>query len=465
MASSIPSAKTLLRTEWKPRLRKFFSGRRSTATSVTTTSQPQCLKMPLPIARLRCDWALAALVREHRGNPALRRFFEQTYLGSEKLARRGDRWTERLWFSAISLLKKCHVRLVGRSRLAFLDKAGNKQEKESSASPPCYQHEKWARPTLFMPFLRSPPDGVWTINYDKSSRGHSGPDRVRCRGLEESYDSASTSRVDIVASSLRQNYDKIRADYDKISTWLADKNIKSTGVVRRGLWRKFPLLSYRHWHPDANWTSTQGLLRQLSSSFSVVARTPMTTSTDDKKSLLALGLGSCYFSRIEGPTHIREHFGPTNGRVRLHLGLDIPECSGLDAGIAQPLQGASSEAPAPVKKMHCFLRVGDACYPWHAGEVLAFDDSFYHGVYMDYDDNGQQKNQFSTASRKVDTSISRTGNYEEHDKNIQPELRRGVLVVDVYHPDLTEAEAHFLEEMEQVKERIMPGIQEWGQAH
>ena len=62
------------------------------------------------------------------------------------------------------------------------------------------------------------------------------------------------------------------------------------------------------------------------------------------------------FSVMEAGTHVRAHTGPTNCRLRAHLGLQAP-----DGGVAQ-------------------LRVGDVAKSWADGQVLVFDDSFEHEV-------------------------------------------------------------------------------------
>ena len=84
--------------------------------------------------------------------------------------------------------------------------------------------------------------------------------------------------------------------------------------------------------------------------------------------------GSAYFSLLAPRTHIRRHCGPTNARLRLHLGLVVPD--------------------------GCSIRVGDEVRTWVEGRCLLFDDSFEHEVWNDADEE------------------------------------RLVLIVDVWHPDL-----------------------------
>merc|ERR1711966_416141 len=65
--------------------------------------------------------------------------------------------------------------------------------------------------------------------------------------------------------------------------------------------------------------------------------------------------GFVFFSRLKPGTHIMQHTGSTNLRIRLHLGLDVPE---------DTVQ----------------LRCGTEWRPWVDGDIIAFDDSFEHEV-------------------------------------------------------------------------------------
>ncbi|KAM3967531.1 LOW QUALITY PROTEIN: aspartyl beta-hydroxylase [Aphomia sociella] len=92
--------------------------------------------------------------------------------------------------------------------------------------------------------------------------------------------------------------------------------------------------------------------------------------------------GQIKFSSMEPGTHVRPHVGPTNCRLRMHLGLSNTKDT--------------------------FIRVDKITRQWQVGKVFMFDDSFEHEVWH----NG-------------------TGT-------------RLVLIVDVWHPDLTAAERRTL---------------------
>jgi aspartate beta-hydroxylase len=88
--------------------------------------------------------------------------------------------------------------------------------------------------------------------------------------------------------------------------------------------------------------------------------------------------GLIFFAYVAPGTHVRPHWGPHNARLRCHLGLVVPD--------------------------DCHLRVGPVTGGWAEGEVIVFDDSFEHEV---------------------------------HNSSDRPRL---VLVLDIWHPDLTPAQ-------------------------
>ena len=67
--------------------------------------------------------------------------------------------------------------------------------------------------------------------------------------------------------------------------------------------------------------------------------------------------GSHFFSRLAPGTHLSAHCGPSNFRLRCHLGLVVPP------GVR--------------------IRVADETREWREGECLIFDDSYEHEVWHD----------------------------------------------------------------------------------
>ena len=98
--------------------------------------------------------------------------------------------------------------------------------------------------------------------------------------------------------------------------------------------------------------------------------------------------GQVKFSVMEAGSHVHAHSGPTNCRLRAHLGLKIPDSS--------PEVSASKSLTR--------LRVAEEYLKWKDGEMFIFDDSFDHEVWHD---------------------------------NPQKESRI-VLILDLWHPELTE---------------------------
>jgi len=98
-----------------------------------------------------------------------------------------------------------------------------------------------------------------------------------------------------------------------------------------------------------------------------------------------------FFSALTPGTHIIKHHGPTNKKLRIHL----------------PLVGVSGAR----------MRVADHVYEAEAGRALVFDDSFEHEAW--------------------------------HDGN----ATRIVLVFDIWHPDLSDAEVKFLAFLQSAKMR------------
>lgn len=113
-----------------------------------------------------------------------------------------------------------------------------------------------------------------------------------------------------------------------------------------------------------------------------LARCPVTASVIDTHRTIKTSTGLVYFSCLDPRTRVAPHQGPTNLRLRCHLGLEVPE--------------------------GCGMRVGGVTGGWREGRCTIFDDSFWHEVWNDSDQ------------------------------------RRVVLVVDTWHPDLTDDEVSLL---------------------
>ncbi|XP_067933603.1 aspartate beta-hydroxylase domain-containing protein 2-like [Watersipora subatra] len=106
------------------------------------------------------------------------------------------------------------------------------------------------------------------------------------------------------------------------------------------------------------------------------------------------------FSVVQSGTHISAHYGPTNVRIRCHLGLKVPD-----------------------SELSYMTVDGERC-SWKMGKCLLFDDSFLHEVHHE-DENGEA---------------------------------RGVLLIDMWHPEMTEAEKDLVINLFKLKKPKPPSV-------
>jgi aspartyl/asparaginyl beta-hydroxylase (cupin superfamily) len=115
----------------------------------------------------------------------------------------------------------------------------------------------------------------------------------------------------------------------------------------------------------------------------VCAACPVTTEGIEAHGAMRTMAGLIYVSRMRAGTHISPHRGPTNLRLRCHLGVKVPDGD-------------------------CAIRVADETRRWREGECLVFDDYFEHEAW----------------------------NHARDD--------RIVLIVDLWHPGLSATEVRLL---------------------
>jgi len=115
----------------------------------------------------------------------------------------------------------------------------------------------------------------------------------------------------------------------------------------------------------------------------LAARCPATMAAIDGARTVRTQSGLAYLSRLSAASHVAPHRGPTNLRLRCHFGVDVPD--------------------------ECGLAVGGEDRTWRVGRCLVFDDSFEH---------------------------------EAWNRDVRD---RVVLIVDVWHPDLSDEEVRLLE--------------------
>lgn len=165
---------------------------------------------------------------------------------------------------------------------------------------------------------------------------------------------------------LRNNFDAIKAEYNSIKMYMNDhpeNNISN----KTGHWARIPII-------DTNNTYNKQIIDYM----------PTLKNILDNFDL-AIGYGLVFFSRTAPDTFIEAHYGSSNIRTRIHLGLDIPQ---------------------PEK---CWLNINkDIKKYWDNGKTFAFDDSYLHSS----ENSGTES--------------------------------RDVLIIDVFNPYLTESEMTFL---------------------
>lgn len=111
---------------------------------------------------------------------------------------------------------------------------------------------------------------------------------------------------------------------------------------------------------------------------------PVTTQGIEAHGAMRTMAGLIYVSRMRAGTHIRPHRGPTNVRLRCHLGITVPDGD-------------------------CAIRVDGETRRWREGGCLVFDDHYEHEAW----------------------------NHAAED--------RIVLIVDLWHPSLSTTEVRLLE--------------------
>lgn len=165
---------------------------------------------------------------------------------------------------------------------------------------------------------------------------------------------------------LENNVAVIRDEFNKINELYlqGDHNDNSSGwaINVQHRWRMYHLVNQGVPHPSNGHQcpKTIALVKQLN------------------YALAGCVFGYASFSVVEPGAEIRTHCGPTNARLRCHLGVVIPP--------------------------ECELIVNDQSKSWKEGECLLFDDSYPH-------------------------SVIHRGNSD-----------RAVLLIDFWHPDLRREE-------------------------
>jgi aspartate beta-hydroxylase len=182
-----------------------------------------------------------------------------------------------------------------------------------------------------------------------------------------------------IAGDLERHAPQIIAEYRALDP--AQFTREKEPIARDGAWDVFILYERGRKHDDRT------------------RRTPTVAAIVEQHRTVRSLAGLVYFSRLAPHTHVAPHRGPTNMRVRIHLGIDVPA--------------------------NCGIRVNDVPAKWLNGACIAFDDSLPHAVWNESD------------------------------------RERIVLVVDVWHPDLSDDEVRLIEGLHRYIARSAEGLQRY----
>ena len=122
---------------------------------------------------------------------------------------------------------------------------------------------------------------------------------------------------------------------------------------------------------------------------------------DDKLLFEGTPFGYTFFSTLHAQSRIAAHSAPMNLRLRVHLALQVPSSA----------KEEYSDGTAASKKPKCGLRVGPTMRTWETGQALVLDDAYDHEVWNETDE------------------------------------KRVLLLVDIWHPDVTQTERQEIVEM------------------
>jgi aspartate beta-hydroxylase len=310
-----------------------------------------------PVIAEPCVWL--AYIARRRGDPVLSRQWSEQ--ARARLFALGTAWDKRLafeeWNAIIEALEQAPQRRVPaattavthpRALLEMLIQGAPREESSADMA------------------IKPPDAGAGRKRFHRYIDGLAGADRARAGAVYPDLPSRPWHEPrDIpLVSYLESNYAAIG---DEILSLDAGRfHRESEGIPRAGDWDVVFLYERGRRHDE------------------VCAACPVTTRGVEGYRTVRTSAGLIYVSRMRGSTHIERHRGPTNVRLRCHLGIRVPEGD-------------------------CAIRVGDETRRWEEGKCLVFDDYFDHEAW----------------------------NHTEQD--------RLVLIIDVWHPALSPTEVTLLE--------------------
>lgn len=175
--------------------------------------------------------------------------------------------------------------------------------------------------------------------------------------------------------TLEENYEIIKkefqqAEQDEVKL---ENDYKMTGQehsLHEGTWEWFSYISKGH--------RTKSFSQNFPKTFEILE------SMDDLVSDIPFAYS--FFSKLSPKSSIAPHYGPCNIRLRVHLGIDIPD--------------------------GCYIKVAEQEKKWEEGKCLVFDDTYLHEV-----------------------------------KNDNKDRKRVILLLDIWHPDIKHEEREAIKNM------------------
>jgi hypothetical protein len=267
---------------------------------------------------------------------------------------------------------------VPSSRLLSSSKEEEEQkEEQSTATIPTVTADVVQGPNLLRTPVSRPSPSLMVLPGLRSLPFWSSPDHTRI-----AYgDPVVTS----VVQHLEQHVEVIRNEYLKVAPDLKS-DYESTGhsdSLHQGHWE---------WHSYLNKGSVQGHFARY---FPETTKILQELRNDDHLLFEGTPFGFCFFSTLGANASIQAHTAPMNLRLRIHLPLIVPSSpSPLETNTNEE----NDELPA------CGIRVGPLVRPWIQDKALVLDDSYDHEVWNRTDQT------------------------------------RVVLLVDIWHPDISPLE-------------------------
>jgi Aspartyl/Asparaginyl beta-hydroxylase len=146
--------------------------------------------------------------------------------------------------------------------------------------------------------------------------------------------------------------------------------------------------------------------------------------------------GYCFFSTLHANSRIQAHSSPLNFRLRIHLPLIVPSpppsTSTPSSEEKQDDDDNDNDSQRPL--LLCGIRVGTTTRCWIPGQALVLDDAYNHQVW----------NNNHSSSTDNNNTIDNNNNDNNNNNNNN---KRVLLLVDVWHPDVTLQERREIVEM------------------